>query len=235
MSEGGVAWERGRGGGGGGVLSHFSFLRRTKGRENDEGISCCPLPALRLCFFLTHFHLFQISFCISLCHLFLLPRSHVLFFFFSVSFALTIFFSVSISLFFILALLCLLMTCVSLAVFPFGFGNGRKPWLLHTLSFSVLTKHWLFMTANSLILSASLPPSLSFSLFPIFSRFHYLFSFCDFPLVPFSFSPLSLLGAAPAVWEQIALLLLGFGEWTRPWSHLWERGRASLAYATTMC
>lgn len=76
MSEGGVAWERKRGGG---VLSYFSFLRRTKGRENDEGISCCPFPALRLCFFLTHFLLFLISFCISLCHLFLLPRSRVFF------------------------------------------------------------------------------------------------------------------------------------------------------------
>lgn len=55
------------------------FLRRTKGRENDEGISCCPLPALQLL-------LFQILFSISLCHLF-----HV--FFLSVPVALTIFLS----------------------------------------------------------------------------------------------------------------------------------------------
>lgn len=228
MSEGGVAWQRK---GGGGVLSYSSFLRRTKGRENDEGISCCPFPALRLCFFLAFSLLFQISLCISSCHLFLLPRFH----FFSVSFALTIFLSVSISLFFILAQLCLFMTCLSLAVFPFGFGDGRKPWFLHTLSFSVLTKHWLFMTANSLIL-------LLFGLHPrlplcfSFSHFVYLSSLSETCTSPLSLSlPLSLLGVAPAVWEQIALLLLGFGEWTRPWSHLWERGRVSLAYATTMC
>lgn len=58
MNEGGVAWERKRGGGG--VLSYSSFWR-TKGRENDEGISCCPLPALRLSFFLSLFLLSQIS------------------------------------------------------------------------------------------------------------------------------------------------------------------------------
>lgn len=205
MSEGGVAWERKRGGGG--VLSYSSFLRRTKGRENDEGISCFPLPALRL--FLP---LFQISFCISFCHL--LPC------FFSVSFAFWLCFCRSPYLFFILAQLCLLMTCVILAVFPFGFGNGRKPWFFHTLSFSVLTKHWLFMTANSLLLCfhPCLSPCLSFS------HFLYLFPFSKTSL---SFLSLSLSGAAPAVWEQIALLLLGFGEWTRPWSHLWERGRAS--------
>lgn len=47
--------------------------------------------------------------------------------------------------------------------------------------------------------------------------------------------PSLTLGAAPAVWEQIALLLLGFREWTRPWSHWWESGRASLACATATC
>ncbi len=133
MRAGGVAWERKRGGG---LLSLSNFLARTKGRENDEGISCCPLPALQRSFFLPLFLLFLISLCLSLCRLFLLPPFH-----FSVSFSLTFFLSVSISLFFILAQLYLLMTCVTLAVFPFGFGSGRKPWFLHMLSFSVLTKH----------------------------------------------------------------------------------------------
>lgn len=115
--------------------------------------------------------------------------------------------------------------------FPFWIWQWEGSWFLHRLSFSVLTKHWLFMTANSVILSASIPVFLSFSYFHTFSTF----SLSDFLLVLLSFSPLSLSGAAPAVWEQIALLLLGFGGWTRPWSHLWERGRASLAYATTIC
>lgn len=159
-----------------------------------------------------------------------LPLPWFPFFFSPVSFALTMFFCVFISLFLILAQFCLLMTCVSLAVFPFRFGKGRKPWFPHTLSFSVLTKHWLFMTANSLMLS-SLPPSLSSSLFLIFTLSPPLFSLLFLSRV----LPPSLLGAAPAVWEQIALLLLGFGERTRPRSHLWERGGASLAYATTMC
>lgn len=107
------------------------------------------------------------------------------------------------------------MTCVILAVFPFG--SGRKPWFFHTLSFfSVLTKHWSFMTADSLILFASLLPSLS-----LVSHFHTFSSLSETLSSPL-FLSLSLLGAAPAVWEQIALLLLGFGEWTRPWSHLWE-------------
>ena len=225
VNEGGVAWERKRGGGG--VLSYSSFWR-TKGRENDEGISCCPLPALRLSFFLSLFLLSQISRGISV--IFSPSLLVPLFFFSPISFALTMFFCVFISLFLILAQLCLLMTCVSLAVFPFGFGKGRKPSFLHTLSFSVLTKHWLFMTANSLMLS-SLPPSLSSSLFLIFALSPPLFSLSFLSRV----LPPSLLGAAPAVWEQIALLLLGFGERTRPRSHLWERGRASLAYATTMC
>lgn len=58
----------------------------------------------------------------------------------------------------ILAHIC---RCESLAVFPFAFGSGKKPWFFHRLSFSVLTEHWLFMTANSVTLCASLPPSLS--------------------------------------------------------------------------
>lgn len=92
------------------------------------------------------------------------------FFFSEISF---FFVSLHISLFLILAQLCLLVTCVSLAVFPFGFGNGRKPWFLHRLSFSVLTEHWLFMTANSVILcfSASIPVFLSVSHFHTFSTF----------------------------------------------------------------
>lgn len=182
MSEGGVAWERKRGGG---MLSYSSFLRRTKGRENDEGISCCPLPAGWLCFFLPLFLIFLILFCISLCHLFLFPRLH----FFYVSFALTIFLSkVSISLLFILAQLCLLMTCES-GNFPFWFwqweenpGSFTRSRFLCWLSIDYL---WQKTLKYSL---ACLHPSLSFSVFLTFTLSPALLSLWDFPLVSLSHS-----------------------------------------------
>lgn len=143
----------------------FQFFVKDKGlgkwRRNFLLHSSCFLTQ----FFLPLFFLLQISVYISLSYLVCLPRLH---FFLSFLHWLAIFF-VSISPFFILAHLCLLMTCVSLAAFLYIFGNGRKPWFLHTLSFSVLTKHWLFMTANSPMFSASLLPSKSFSLFLIFT------------------------------------------------------------------
>lgn len=179
MSAGGVAWERKRGGG---VLSYSSFGWRTEGQENDEGISCCPLPAIRP--FLSS----------------ILSFPNFIPFFSPVSLALKVFFvSLHISLFLILAQLCLLMTCVSLAVFPFGFGNGRKPWFLHRLSFSVLTEHWLFMTANSVILcfSASIPVFLSVSHFHTFSTFlKTSLSFLSLP------PPLSLTGGLLQLFEN---------------------------------
>lgn len=228
MSEGGVAWERKRGGG---MLSYSSFLRRTKGRENDEGISCCPLPAGWLCFFLPLFHFPNFILYLSLSS-FPFPSAPLF-----------------------LCLFCFdNLSVQSLHISPFHFGSalfthdvwvwqfsllvlamGRKPWFLHTLSFSVLTKHWLFMTENSQILSCL---SASIPVFLCVSHFHAFSSSSLSVRLPSRFSLpllLSLLRAAPAVWEQIALLLLGLGAWTGPWSHLWERGRASLAYATTMC
>lgn len=149
-------WECRRGGmgkkkRGGGVLSYYSFGWRTEGLENHKGISCCPLPALCSCSSLL---LFRIPCCISVS--FYLSISFIIFQSYSQSPYLSFSFWLS---------SCLLMTCASLAVFPFGSGSGRELWFLHRLSFSVLTKHWLFMTANSGIHSASIPVLSVFFLF----------------------------------------------------------------------
>lgn len=151
--------------------------------------------ALLLCFFSLSFFFSKFQ-SISLCYLVRLPRFN----FFCHFLHWLAIFSVCISPFFILAHLCLLMTCVSLAAFLYIFGNGRKPWFLHTLSFSVLTKHWLFMTANSLMFSASIQVFLSVS------HFHGFSTSClsETSLFFSVFLPLSLLGTAPAVCEQIA-------------------------------
>lgn len=93
-----------------------------------------------------------------------------------------------------------------------------------------LSIDYLWQQTVTLCASLSIALSLHFS----FSHFLYLISLRH-PSHSTVFLPLSPKGAAPAVWEQIALLLLGLGEWTRPQSYFWERGRANVACATTMC
>lgn len=133
------------------------------------------------------------------------------------------FLSASIALFFILALLCLLMTCVSLAVFPFGYGIGRKPWFLHTLSFSVLTKHWLFMTANSLIISASvpvLPPDSPFHAFSTSSLLLRLLS---------TLSPPFTLGGSSSCLRTDCLVAAGFWRVNKALVSLVGQGESQLS------
>lgn len=91
---------------------------------------------------------------------------------------------------------CLLMTCASLAVLPLGSGGGRELWFLHRLSFSVLTKHWLFMTANSGIHSASIP---------VLSVFFLIFTPSPLSLLETSFS---LFFLSPSSHSQGLLQLL---------------------------
>lgn len=126
-------------------------------------------PAARFllskCFFLSFFFLtFTFSKFNSLCSLF--PHFN-----FSLSLFLRLSFCLSPYILFNLAQLCLLVTYVSWQFSLFGLGNRRKPWLLHVLSFSVLTKHWLFMTANShtLCVYALIPVFCSVSHFHTFS------------------------------------------------------------------
>lgn len=201
----------------------FQFFDKQRGsggwqRNFLQPASCFPSVSF---FFLSHFHLFQILSAKTLCSLF--PHFN-----FSLSLFLRLSSCLSPYILFNLAQLCLLVTYVSWQFSLFGLGNRRKPWLLHVLSFSVLTKHWLFMTANShtLCVYAPIPVFCSVSHFHTFSAC-FLSETSLPPSFPPFFLPLSLLGAAPAVWEQIGLLLLGFGKRTRLWSHLWERGRAS--------
>lgn len=164
----------------------FQFFEKDKGsgkwRRNFLLPSSCWLT-LFLSSSLSYFPNFILY--LSLCHLFLFPQLH----FFYVSFALTIFLSkVSISLLFILAQLCLLMTCES-GNFPFWFwqweenpGSFTRSRFLCWLSIDYL---WQKTLKYSL---ACLHPSLSFSVFLTFTLSPALLSLWDFPLVSLSHS-----------------------------------------------
>lgn len=133
------------------------------------------------------------------------------------------------SLFILAPLRALRHWCVIPAIFPFfRFRNGRKLCFFHTLLFFPCWPSIDYLWQQSLFFASTplqpppptvRPLALCFS----FSHLLHLFSRWDFPLFLF----LSLSGAAPAVWEQIALLLLGFWRANEAPSHLWASGGAT--------